>query len=197
MAKVSRRDFIKQAAIGSAVIAGANMLRGYDRIVKAAELPVNAPISASRKAIVPDIAPARGHIVVNSAICAGCLTCNIACSLYKEGFISLMLSRIQVPKDELGGYVCEPAPCLQCDGPECLYACPTGALRVDDVTGARVIEPNACNGCQLCIQACPATPKRIRYHPEKKICVKCDLCDGEPQCVKFCPLGAITYEKTL
>jgi anaerobic carbon-monoxide dehydrogenase iron sulfur subunit len=23
--------------------------------------------------------------------------------------------------------------------------------------------------------------------------VKCDLCDGQPTCVRFCPTGALTY----
>jgi len=189
MTEISRRDFIKQAAIGSVSAASITLLKDY-HFVQAATTNEQA-----KDITRPALQPSKGHIVVNSAICAGCATCYVACSLYKEGVVSLALSRTQVIRDELGGYVCEPAPCLQCDGPECLYACPTGALRVNDKTGARIIEPNACNGCQQCIKACPATPPRIRYNPEKKICIKCDLCDGDPQCVKFCPLGAIKYER--
>lgn len=192
MAKITRRDFLKHAAISSAAVASAHLLKGG--IAEAAQSPVNPPSKSGKS--VPVVAPVKGHIVVSSAICAGCLTCNVACSVYKEGVVSLTLSRIQVIKDELGGYVCEPAPCLQCDGPECLYACPTGALHLDSVTGARVIDSKACIGCKRCIAACPATPSRIRFNADKKISVKCDLCGGEPRCVKFCPTGAITYEKT-
>lgn len=192
MAKLNRRDFIKKAVIGTAAVAGARVLAACGGITKAVEVPVTAP----EKGQVPVAAPAKGKIMVNSDICAGCLTCNIVCSLYNEGVVSKELSRIHVLKDELGGYLCEPVPCLQCDGPECLYACPVGAIYVDDVTGARVIDPKPCIGCKLCIEACPATPKRIQFNTEKKVAVKCDLCGGEPQCVKFCPLGALTYEKT-
>ena len=35
----------------------------------------------------------------------------------------------------------------------------------------------------------------IVFVPEKKVVIKCDLCDGDPVCVKFCPTGAIKYEE--
>lgn len=79
--------------------------------------------------------------------------------------------------------------------PWCLLACPTDAFHVDEAAGAKVIEEEKCSGCMLCMTACPATPKRIRYNAGKKVCLKCDLCGGDPQCVKFCPTGALTYTK--
>jgi carbon-monoxide dehydrogenase iron sulfur subunit len=30
-------------------------------------------------------------------------------------------------------------------------------------------------------------------HPEEKLVIICDLCDGDPQCVKHCPEKAIQY----
>ncbi len=144
----------------------------------------------------PIITPSKGHIRVDSNLCGGCRTCEAVCSLYKEGIVNPELSRIYVKKDILGGYVCEPIPCRQCRGAECLLACPTGALHVDAITGAMVIDEAMCDGCQLCMEACPVAPTRIGYNPERSICFKCDLCGGDPQCVKFCPMGAITYVKT-
>jgi len=189
--KISRRDFgkvIAGAAVGAA--AGAAGIR--------AVLPPTVVEKEVMKEVpkeVPIAPPALGHIVCNSEICAGCRTCEAVCSLYHEGVVNPELSRIQVLKDELGGYISEAMPCKQCDGPECLLACPTGALHVDDVTGARVIDEEKCIGCKRCMEACTATPKRIRYNAEKKVCFKCDLCGGDPQCVKFCPMGALIYVK--
>jgi Fe-S-cluster-containing hydrogenase component 2 len=137
--------------------------------------------------------PSKSHILVDSSLCGGCRTCEAVCSLNKEGIVNPELSRIYVSKDILGGYVCEPIPCRQCSGAECLLACPTGALHFDPVTGARVINEEICNGCRLCLEACPVTPSRIGYHADKGACFKCDLCGGDPQCVKFCPMGAITF----
>ena len=137
-----------------------------------------------------------GHLVCDPSICGGCKTCEIVCSLYHESVISPALARITVKQDIFGGYVCEAMPCLQCDGPECLMACPVpGALYVDMATGARRIDEKKCSGCRICLEVCPTTPKGIRYNAEKNVCFKCDLCGGDPQCVKFCPTGALTFVK--
>ena len=144
---------------------------------------------------LPVGASAQYRIFVNPDICAGCNTCEAVCSLYKEGVSSPHLSRIQVLKDPLDGYISEPAPCMQCDVPWCLLACPADAFHVDEATGAKVLDEEKCSGCMLCMTACPASPKRIRYNADKKVCLKCDLCGGDPQCVRFCPTGALTYTK--
>jgi Fe-S-cluster-containing dehydrogenase component len=133
-----------------------------------------------------------GRIIHNQDLCSGCRLCQIVCSTYHEGVSSPALSRLQYKKYELGGYITDVFPCKQCDGPECLYACPTGALHVDTTTGARVVDPDVCIGCQMCINACPVVPPRIRFNAAKNIAFKCDLCGGDPQCVKFCPMGALT-----
>ncbi|MFH0941950.1 MAG: 4Fe-4S dicluster domain-containing protein [Chloroflexota bacterium] len=150
---------------------------------------------ADKSVNVPTVKPAKAHILANSSLCGGCRTCEAVCSLDKEGIVNPELSRIYVKKDILGGYICEPIPCKQCEDPACLLACPTGALHIDCVTGARVIDDRICDGCQLCLEVCPVTPTRIGYHPEQNVCFKCDLCGGDPQCVKFCPMGALTYLK--
>lgn len=141
-------------------------------------------------------AQAKWKIVCNSDICAGCRICEVVCSLYKEGVVTPELSRIQVVKSPLDGYISEAKICKQCPDPECLAVCPTQALYIDGVTGARVIDEKNCTGCKLCIEACISTPKRIRYNSEKKVCIKCDLCAGNPQCVRFCPQGALQYIKS-
>ena len=148
-----------------------------------------APWSSNAK-----VTPSKGYIAANPDICAGCRTCEAVCSLYKEGISNPELSRIHVFKDELDGYRCEPLPCHQCVKPACLLVCPTKALHVDAKTGARVIDKKTCDGCQLCIKACVFTPPRLRFNAKTNLCFKCDLCGGNPQCVKFCPTGALTYQ---
>ncbi|MFC1870481.1 4Fe-4S dicluster domain-containing protein [Chloroflexota bacterium] len=131
---------------------------------------------------------AKGYISFNPERCAGCLTCMAVCSLYHDGVVCPDLARIQVSAPVLKIFEIEGYTCKQCDSPECLWACPCGALYVDKKTGARVIDEDKCTGCNLCIKACPQYPNSpIRYNAEKKVCIKCDLCDGDPLCVKFCP----------
>ncbi len=33
----------------------------------------------------------------------------------------------------------------------------------------------------------------IRIDPVKHVAIKCDLCDGDPECVKRCPEKAVQY----
>ena len=40
-----------------------------------------------------------------------------------------------------------------------------------------------CTGCKLCIKACPFGA--IQVGPNREI-LKCDLCGGDPECVKYC-----------
>jgi Fe-S-cluster-containing hydrogenase component 2 len=43
----------------------------------------------------------------------------------------------------------------------------------------------------MCVSACPLG--NISYSPAAKKVFKCNLCDGDPKCVKFCSPGAIKF----
>ena len=54
-----------------------------------------------------------------------------------------------------------------------------------------VIDKDKCIGCKTCILACPFGAPF--FDKTDRITVKCDYCDGEPQCVRFCETGAIKF----
>lgn len=125
--------------------------------------------------------------------CGGCRTCEMICSWsHDPGEIRPSRSRIGVVRDER---LCINFPvfCVQCEKPPCRDACPVNAISRDSSTGAVVINPNACIGCRACFIVCPYGA--IGLDPEKKVAFKCDLCQGDPQCVKWCPREAISFEK--
>lgn len=136
-----------------------------------------------------------GKIAVDTTLCSGCKTCEYVCSLSHEGVANPDLSRIRVYQDVLDGYYSEPQPCMQCEAAPCLAACKKGAIYTDSDTGAKVINEEKCVGCGLCVKACPATPKRVNLHISRKKAFKCDLCGGNPRCVSYCPMGAISYKE--
>lgn len=183
-AAVSRRGFIAGGAVATGALAA-----GLAATQAQAE---EATTNEGAKEALAQIKPAIGHVVHNPDICSGCRTCEIICAVAHDGVASSELSRMQWKKNIFDACITDIMTCKQCDGPECLAACPTGALHVDETTGARVIDETQCIGCQSCLNACPADPSRIRFNLEKNVSFKCDLCGGDPQCVKFCPTGALT-----
>lgn len=186
-AALTRRNFIAGGALAAGIAAAAGALV---RDARAAEGEVTEAADAAET--LAQIKPAMGHVVHNPALCSGCRTCEVVCSVAHWGVASSELSRLQWTKDVMDACITDIQACKQCNGPECLAVCPTGALHVDPETGARVIDQDVCVGCQCCLNACPATPSRVRYCLDTNTCFKCDLCGGDPQCVKFCPTGALT-----
>jgi len=126
--------------------------------------------------------------------CIWCRSCELICSLFHEGECNPSLSRIKISINLFEGkaeiYVCK-----QCEDPECLKACPSEAIKIDEKTGIPVILEDKCVGCGLCGKACPYNDegKVLFLNPKRKVYVKCDLCSGNPQCVQVCPSKAIKY----
>jgi len=124
--------------------------------------------------------------------CTGCRLCETACSLHNEKVVNPALARIHVAKWETAGlYI--PVVCVQCETPICQTVCPVRAISRDEKTGAVVIDPNVCVGCRLCVLYCPFAGAQIDF--KKGRVVKCDLCNGEPVCAKFCDPQALQYVK--
>jgi Fe-S-cluster-containing hydrogenase component 2 len=85
--------------------------------------------------------------------------------------------------------------CVQCEDYPCVESCPVHALSVSKKTGAVLVNCKTCTACGKCIVACPG---RIPHmHPKEKHIVICDLCNGDPQCVKVCREGNWNVLKTV
>ena len=115
---------------------------------------------------------------------------------HHEGRFGTSTARIHVVKIEPLG-IDEPHVCRQCGAigsaarAPCMAACPVGALYRDEATGAVLVHEETCIGCAACVDDCPFGVAAI--HPERGTAVICDLCGGDPACVKRCATGAIVY----
>jgi carbon-monoxide dehydrogenase iron sulfur subunit len=114
--------------------------------------------------------------------CIGCRICEIVCSFVHERAINPKKSRIHVVKYHRYG-LSYPVVCLQCTFPKCAQSCPTGAI--DRRDGMVQIDETKCIGCGTCASDCPIGA--ITMDADRKIAIKCDLCNGDPECVKKCP----------
>lgn len=125
--------------------------------------------------------------------CSGCRKCEIACSLHHENKIWPEASRIRVfmlvPGAEFPHF------CAQCDGYPCVKSCPVEALSVSEETGAVLVDREKCTGCGQCIDACPGKIPHI--HPTENYVLICDLCEGDPECVKVCREGGWSVLKVV
>ena len=123
--------------------------------------------------------------------CTGCMQCELACGYVQTGAWQPSRSLIRVNIfDELASYA--PYTCFQCEEAWCLQSCPTNAIAIQPDTGAKVIIPEACVSCGVCTISCPFGT--IFYDDRTAKASKCDLCDGDPACVRSCPTQAIEFE---
>lgn len=129
--------------------------------------------------------PAQIWIARDYLNCSGCRRCEVACSLHHEGKIWPEASRIRVFMLIPGAEI--PHFCAQCDDAPCIQSCSVNALAEDEKTGAIIVDKQKCIACGSCIEACPGRVPTI--HPSKKYAVICDLCGGDPRCVKVCQEG--------
>ena len=86
--------------------------------------------------------------------------------------------------------------CKHCVHAGCLDVCPTGSIIRTEYDSVYV-QPDICNGCGMCIPACPFGV--IDRRPDDGRAWKCTLCydrlgDGmEPACAKACPTDSIVF----
>jgi len=130
------------------------------------------------------------YIDVDYLKCTGCQMCEAVCSFKNTGLIGKSLSRIAVHKDERKG-VFIPTLCRQCSEPKCIQACPTNAIFKEKETGIIKINKEECIGCRQCIDSCPFGA--IGFDGEYPF--KCEICGGDPECVKSCFIGALKLKK--
>lgn len=151
--------------------------------------------------------------IFDAAKCNGCHSCQIAC---KDEHCGNDWTPYAKPQPEAGqfwlrqneyvrgtipkvkvAYV--PTLCMHCDEGPCFDACGMDAIvKRDD--GLVYIDPAKCDGCQLCIDACPYGA--IFFNQGQKLAQKCTGCAHlldrgwpitEPRCVDACVTGALTF----
>lgn len=130
-------------------------------------------------------------IQVEPALCRDCQACMLGCSLYHDAVCSPARGRVVVTKDMVR-YEFDIRICHHCGDPDCLAACPAGAMSLDE-RGVVKITYDLCTRCGSCAEACPFDA--VVYHGGDDRFLKCDLCEDRregPLCVELCPANALT-----
>jgi Fe-S-cluster-containing hydrogenase component 2 len=122
--------------------------------------------------------------------CTGCRLCELVCAVFHDGISNPARSRIKVMKWEAEGlYI--PMSCQQCQDAPCMNVCPVKAISLDEELGRVFVDYDVCIGCRSCVAVCPFGA--MNFNIKDKQVFKCDLCDGDPQCVRFCEEKAIDF----
>jgi Fe-S-cluster-containing dehydrogenase component len=143
-------------------------------------------------------------LVIDQERCIGCEACTVACKNENRGSVGFIRVRTQdaVRKDMPTGtfpvlrMTFMPLVCNHCDRPPCADVCPVDAIEKRQ-DGVVILDREACDGCQACVDACPYAA--ISFDEEKEIAEKCNLCvhridEGlEPFCVVCCEGQAIYF----
>jgi carbon-monoxide dehydrogenase iron sulfur subunit len=132
----------------------------------------------------------RKFVSVDPSKCTGCGICEYACVLEKEKTnMNPLHSRIRVVRmAPLFNFALS---CRFCEDAKCVTACPEKALSQSEQTGVIRIEEKKCEGCDWCVQTCPHGGITVYSDGRSRVAVACDLCDGEPKCIEFCPEEAL------
>lgn len=140
------------------------------------------------------------HFHFDARRCTGCGACAIACKDWNDVPAGSGTQWRRVITAEIGRFpevdvVHFCLSCLHCAEPACAKACPTGAIRKDDATGAVLVDRDICRGCRECQRACPwGAPQ---YAPGDARMMKCTFCVDRqaqglaPACVDACPYFAL------
>lgn len=115
----------------------------------------------------------------------GCNLCEDACAAAKGGLTRI--NAVHAPSVGFHGAMT----CNQCSQPACAEICPTLAISKSPEDGVVRVNQEKCVGCGLCTLAC--SYGGIYYSAEAQKSYKCDMCDGDPQCVKACPYGVLSF----
>jgi class I fructose-bisphosphate aldolase len=121
---------------------------------------------------------------VNREKCTGCQYCEVICNYYHTQEFSRRFSSVKIEED--GNFNFKIRVCNLCG--KCVKECPKNALYFSE-EGYLQIDEKKCNGCKICVEVCHQ--KILKF--EGKL-IFCDMCKGNPLCVKWCPNGAIYLE---
>jgi len=188
---ISRRGFIKGAAVGTLVA------------------------STAKAGAVKHFAghPGRMGLLHDTTLCVGCRSCEFACNEANG------LPPPEVPIDDKQVFektrrnddtlytvvnrydqgVYRKHQCMHCNEPCCASVCFVKAFEKTP-EGPVLYDPEVCVGCRYCVFACPYNALAYEYDdPLEPRVVRCTMCyprikEGKnPACADACPTGAIRY----
>ncbi|MCX7893138.1 MAG: 4Fe-4S dicluster domain-containing protein [Burkholderiales bacterium] len=118
---------------------------------------------------------AKWGMVIDLDKCTGCQACTTACAMENSRLPGenwqdvLFYSEGRFPNVSIKWF---PRPCMHCEHPSCVSACPTRATYKEAEGGFVLIDWNKCIGCKACMVACPYG---VRFYTDERPVVAPDI----------------------
>ncbi|MBM4272416.1 MAG: twin-arginine translocation signal domain-containing protein [Deltaproteobacteria bacterium] len=171
----TRRGFLK----GSVIAAGSAVALATIGGLAAKEVHAQAKPPEPKKDLMKFLFAERQN-------CTGCRACEYACSVFHTGVVRPSVARVHVMKYK--DVIDVPVICWHCSDRPCIEACPTTpkAIVADPNHNGIILNEKICLGakCLKCKEVCPAD--YVWVNPDNGQPLLCDMCAGEPACVKAC-----------
>jgi len=180
---------------------GSGLARPSSAIPAAASPSAGAASSSaaasSAAASATAASPGQVGFLIDETRCVQCRTCEVACKATRDVEPGVHWRHV---KEEWTGEYPTPAvsffslSCLHCAEPECLTACPTGAIWKRDEDGVVLVDREKCDGpdgCRACLTACPYDVPQFGSDAVMQMCDYCVGTGRAPACAQSCPAGAI------
>lgn len=130
--------------------------------------------------------------IFNAENCIGCKACQIACRNENNTSGNVFWRKV----DRVSEQSFLSHSCYHCSSPECFRICPENAF-IKRADGIVIIDETRCNGCKLCVDACPYEAPQYDFYTQKVS--KCQFCyhrlDAglEPACVAACTTKSLQF----
>lgn len=197
--KKTRRDFLKSAAAGGALLLSPLGAMANETDLKADDEAVG--------------------MLYDSTLCVGCKACVTRCKQVNDmeaapspndgdrlwdspndlDYRTRNIIKLYKEEDQFA-YVKHQ--CMHCIKPSCVSACPVSAMQKEEKRGIVFYDKDKCIGCRYCQIACPFNIPKFEWPEAFPKIVKCDLCKytnlklkNEPACCETCPTEAVIYGK--
>ena len=132
-------------------------------------------------------------LVFHPEKCNGCMECEKVCTTAHASSVASGKPRIKVTK---AGDKYKAVMCVHCETCPPSEVCPSALLEFHGEGKYWTLDEQRRCTWKACIPRCPHDGVFFEGEFGVETAYTCDLCLGEPKCIKACPTGALTLDKS-